>query len=79
LLAKYAVDLNPVAGCVVTSNLVSHVRGYNRISMAYLRKKFGSDIFEACAEEARRQSEEAEHAYEPISEAPPAGTNRGPR
>jgi len=48
LQERYGVELNVVAGCVVTDELDQYVKGYNSASERLLRKKHGLDIFEEC-------------------------------
>lgn len=49
LQERYEVELEPVAGCVVTWSLVQFVDGYNSVSKQLLKEKHGRDIFEECA------------------------------
>jgi hypothetical protein len=44
----YRVELDMVAGCVVTKELVRYVQDYNAVSERLLLEKFGRDIFEEC-------------------------------
>ena len=50
---RYGVTVEPVAGCLVTEDLVRYVHGYNDVSCARLQARFGKDIFAECKKEAR--------------------------
>jgi hypothetical protein len=63
LRERYGVEVNVVAGCVVTEELVQYVKGYNAVSKWLLKEEFGRDIFAECWEEARRKRQ-AEHPEE---------------
>lgn len=54
---RYGVELNSVAGCTPPVSLMQYVEGYNRVSESYLQQKYGKDILEECAEEARANHE----------------------
>lgn len=57
LRATYGVEKKPVAGCVVTLELVARARGYNATMRALLNERFGNDIFEeARLEGAKREA-----------------------
>ena len=53
-LERYGIEVNPVAGCVVTSDLVWYVDGYNAVSRTRIEARFGKDIFTECADEAKK-------------------------
>ncbi len=48
LKERYGVELNYVAGCVVTEELVGYADGYNSTSKQLLEQKYGKDIFAEC-------------------------------
>ncbi len=50
---RYGVEVNAVAGCVVTQDLVRYVNGYNSVAKPRIRTQHGKDIFAECANEAR--------------------------
>lgn len=50
---RYGVEVNPVAGCIVTQDLVWYVDGYNSISLPRIRARFAKDIFAECVADAR--------------------------
>jgi len=50
---KYGVEVNTVAGCVVTQDLVWYVGGYNSVARPRIVARHGKDIFAECAAEAR--------------------------
>jgi hypothetical protein len=50
---RYDVEINGVAGCVVTQELAWYVDGYNSVACARLQARFGKDIFTECENDAR--------------------------
>jgi hypothetical protein len=61
LQQKYGVEVNPVAGCMVSEDLGWYVEGYNSISGRLLCGEYGKNIFEECADQAREKWQ-AEHS-----------------
>jgi hypothetical protein len=57
---RYGVEINAVAGCVVTQELCSYVDGYNAVTHARLLAHFGKDIFAECEEDARTAWQKAQ-------------------
>jgi hypothetical protein len=53
----YGVELDPVAGCVVSHQLVSYVEAYDNVSATAAIRKYWHDIFKECAEEAEKKYE----------------------
>lgn len=49
--------LQPIAGCIVTSELLAYMDGYNEVSTAAIKQRFGKDIFEALNRDARARYE----------------------
>lgn len=41
---RYGIDTRVVAGCVVDDTILGHERGYNVVSAAEIRRRFGVDI-----------------------------------
>ena len=52
LLTKYNIEVEGIAGCVVTNDIRKYVEDYNSVSMAEIKKKYGNDIFEKSKDEA---------------------------
>ena len=50
---RYGVEIEAVAGCVVTRDQVWYVDGYNSVARPRIVARYGKDIFAECAEEAR--------------------------
>lgn len=48
LRKRYGMELNAVAGCLVTDWLESYVAGYNGVVKQALIEKYGKDILEEC-------------------------------
>ncbi len=46
LLEKYGIELNEY-GCLISANLIAYVKGYNEISLAEIKRKYGDEPFEA--------------------------------
>jgi hypothetical protein len=58
LHSRYAeAEFVRVAGCVVSPQLQTFIRGYNQVSQRAARRHFGKDIFEEAAKEAERTYE----------------------
>lgn len=45
LRERYGIEYLDVAGCVVSDSLVDYANGYNAVSMAAIKRKFGRDVF----------------------------------
>ncbi len=58
LKERYGIELRAVAGCIVSEPLMSYVEGYDEVSAAAAKQKFGHDVFRECWDEARKNSEE---------------------
>ena len=54
LKERYGIELETVAGCIVSQSLLSYVHCYNKISVAAANRKFGHDVFEECWEDANK-------------------------
>lgn len=52
LKAKYGVELRAVAGCVVTSELLQNVKGYNEISKTEIELRHGKGVLEKARTDA---------------------------
>lgn len=63
LKLRYGIEVNAVAGCVVTEQLVHYVAGYNAVSQPRIETRFGKDVFAECADDARK-AWEREHPNE---------------
>jgi hypothetical protein len=46
LRERYGIEYLEVAGCVVSPSLMAYADGYNAVSMAGARRKYGRDIFQ---------------------------------
>jgi hypothetical protein len=54
LRERYGVEERVVAGCFVSESLLAFAEGYNTVSMKAANRKFGHDVFEESAADARR-------------------------
>lgn len=54
LRERYGIQFRTVAFCTVSRPIVAYADGYNDVSIAAANRKFGHDVFEECAEDARR-------------------------
>ncbi|HEX3877087.1 MAG TPA: hypothetical protein VHW24_08885 [Bryobacteraceae bacterium] len=52
LKERYGIEMQAVAGCVVTQSIVSYVSAYNAVSHAAANQKFGRDVFEEANSES---------------------------
>ena len=41
---RFGVHVKTVAGCIVDEEIVGHAKGYNEISEAAIKRKFGRDV-----------------------------------
>jgi hypothetical protein len=55
LQERYGVKFRPVAGFIVSTELVAYVDSYNKVSTEAVNRKFGHDVFKECSDEARRK------------------------
>lgn len=62
-LEEYGVEHEWVAGCVVTTRLVEHARGYNEVMSAAIEQRFGADIFDRVEARARTEERARVEAY----------------
>jgi nucleoid-associated protein YgaU len=49
--------LQPIAGCIVTGGLLAYMGGYNEVSTAAIKQRFGTNIFEQLNREAKARFE----------------------
>ena len=54
LRERYGIELRVVAGCGVTDSLLAYVDGYNTVSASAANRRFGHNVFEEVAIDARR-------------------------
>ena len=50
---KCQVKLEPIGGCAVSAGLVKYQQGYNEISTAFIRQKYGTNIFTEISQAAQ--------------------------
>jgi hypothetical protein len=55
LRERFGVELDAVAGCTVSQQLVSYGEAYDKVTAAAAIRKYGHDIFRECAEEAEKK------------------------
>ncbi len=51
---RYGIQLETVAGCCVTHELVDEVRGYNEVSQAFIIKTHGTNFLSSVQDDARK-------------------------
>jgi hypothetical protein len=56
---QYGVEVNHVAGCLVSQELEWYVKGYNSVSKPRILARFGKDIFTECKQDSHTASEVA--------------------
>lgn len=65
LSERCGVSTQPIAGCRVTSGLDAYCGGYNEVSVAWVKQKFGTNIFNEIWEDARKEyQKEVEVMYQ---------------
>ena len=52
---NYGVSLHAIAGCVVTSDLLWYVDGYNSVSYWNLERKYGKDVVAESVNQAEKE------------------------
>jgi hypothetical protein len=55
LKERYGIDVRTVALCIISETLRSYADSYDKVSIAAVKRKFGHDVFEECAEVARQK------------------------
>ena len=57
-LKIYQIEINSVAACVVNPSIAGHASGYNKASIAEIKRRYGTEVIVAAEqEEVRRQSD----------------------
>ena len=54
LLKEYKIQIEMIAGCMVSDEEVDYANGYNNISEAEIKKRFGETIFEKTFDKAEK-------------------------
>jgi hypothetical protein len=57
LKERYGIEVRTVALCLVSETLRSYVDSYDEVSAVAVNRKFGHDVFNECAEAARKNWE----------------------
>jgi hypothetical protein len=52
LRQRYGIEYRAVAGCIVSRSLVDYVDGYDSVSAAAAKRRFGRDVFRECSADA---------------------------
>ncbi len=53
LRRRYGIEDRAVAGCMVDDKITGHIIGYNEVSDAEIKRRFGSDVFDRTAKDAQ--------------------------
>lgn len=56
LKERHGITYSWVAGCIVNDRVSGHARAYNEVMEAEIERRFGKDVLEKTAEEARKQT-----------------------
>lgn len=56
LKQRHGIQLRAVAGCIVTSTITGHARGFNEVMMAEIQKRFGPDALANAERHAEAQT-----------------------
>jgi hypothetical protein len=54
LKERLGVEYRPVAGCVVTEELVSNTAAYNKVMISEIERRFGTGVLQQIRDEARK-------------------------
>jgi hypothetical protein len=57
LLERYGIQTRPVAGCIVTDQILDHERGYNEVMRDEIQRRFGSRIWKETIRDAQKTHE----------------------
>ena len=55
LHARYGIEFEKLADCIVSESLVNYANAYNAVSTSAIKKKFGDDTLQNTFEDARRE------------------------
>jgi hypothetical protein len=55
LHARYGIEFEKLADCIVSESLVNYANSYNAVSVAAIKNKFGNDILHNTFEDAQRE------------------------
>jgi hypothetical protein len=55
LHARYGIEFEKLADCIVSASLVNYAHAYNVVSVAAIEKKFGRDTLQNTFEDAQRE------------------------
>ena len=56
LRERHGIELRTVAGCMIGDEDLQHMKSYNSLMEAEISRRFGADLLEKTADEARRLS-----------------------
>lgn len=54
LRERHGIELRSVAGCMIGEETLQHMKSYNSLMEAEISRRFGADLLEKTANEARR-------------------------
>ena len=55
---RYHIQVRTLATCIVDDKTVGHAKGYNEVSRAEIKRRFGSDVIEKTRSEVQKHWEE---------------------
>jgi hypothetical protein len=61
LRERYQVELRRIAGCIVDEKIMAHLKGYNEISEAEIKRRFGDSALKDAEERAAKHWDEIHH------------------
>ena len=65
LKERYGIEYYQAAWCLASDELRDYIDGYNSVSVDATKRKFGDDVFDKIADEARKRWD-AEHPKNPL-------------
>ena len=55
ILSEYNIELKRVAGCIVISDILDYVRGYNEVSRDAIEKRYGKGFLDGLRHRAKEE------------------------
>jgi hypothetical protein len=63
LLERYQIELRRIAGCIVDEKILGHVKGYNELSKAEIKRRFGDSALKDAEDRAAKHWDESQLGF----------------
>ena len=67
LQKRYGIEYRAVSGCIVSQTEIDYVAGYDRVSMAAAKRRFGPEVLTEAAKEAEAETRVMHPEYYRVS------------